>query len=51
VYRFVAEDNDSAGLLWEWVSDSETRPSTEIGAWVDAAGTDGSGNTLPFGWL
>jgi hypothetical protein len=51
VYRFVAEDNDSAGLLWEWVSDSETRPSTEIGAWVDAAGTDGSGNTLLFGWL
>ena len=51
VYRFIAEDNDSAGLLWEWVADSDTRPSTEIGAWVDAAGTDGAGNTLPFGWL
>jgi hypothetical protein len=51
VYRFVAEDNESAGLLWEWVSDSETRPSTEIGAWVDAAGTDGLGNVLPFAWL
>lgn len=50
-YRFVAEDNGSAGLLWEWVGPSETRPSTEIGAWVDAAGTDGAGNTLPFTWL
>ena len=51
VYRFVAEDNGSAGVLWEWVADSETRPSTEIGAWVDADGTDGAGNTLPFRWL
>lgn len=51
VYRFVAEDNGSAGVLWEWVADSETRPSTEVGAWVDASGTDGSGNTLPFTWL
>ena len=51
VYRFIAEDNDSAGLLWEWVSGTETRPSTEIGAWVDAAGTDGAGNLLPFSWL
>lgn len=51
VYRFVAEDNESAGLLWEWVADSDVRPSTVIGAWVDAAGTDGAGNTLPFAWL
>jgi hypothetical protein len=51
VYRFVAEDNESAGLLWEWVDDTDTRPSTEIGAWVDADGTDGAGNTLPFAWL
>ena len=51
VYRFIAEDNDSAGLLWEWVSDIDARPSTEIGAWVDAAGTDGAGNVLPFTWL
>jgi len=51
VYRFVAEDNDSAGFLWEWVADSETRPVTEIGGWTDAAGTDGAGNPLNFGWL
>lgn len=51
VYRFVAEDNESAGVLWEWVSDIDARPSTEIGAWVDAAGTDGAGNTLPFAWV
>jgi hypothetical protein len=51
VYRFVAEDNGSAGVLWEWVADDDTRPVTEIGAWVDADGTDGAGNALPFGWL
>lgn len=51
VYRFVAEDNGSAGVLWEWVADDDTRPVTEIGAWVDADGTDGMGNVLPFGWL
>jgi len=51
VYAFVAEDNESAGLLWEWVADDDTRPSTEIGAWVDANGEDGAGNVLPFAWL
>ncbi|MES2814471.1 MAG: hypothetical protein V4720_06215 [Pseudomonadota bacterium] len=50
-YRFKAEDNESGGLLWEWVADLETRPSTEIGAWVDASGTDGAGNVLPFAWV
>jgi len=50
-YRFQGEDNESGGVLWEWVSDSDTRPSTEIGAWVDADGTDGAGNVLPFGWV
>jgi hypothetical protein len=51
VYAFVAEDNGSAGVLWEWVADDETRPSTETGAWVDASGTDGAGNVLPFLWI
>ncbi len=51
VYAFEAEDNGSAGLLWEWVADDDTRPSTQIGAWVDANGEDGSGNVLPFAWL
>jgi hypothetical protein len=50
-YRFVAEDNESGGTLWVWVADGDTRPTTEVGAWVDAAGTDGAGNTLPFTWL
>jgi hypothetical protein len=50
-YRFMGEDNESGGLLWEWVADLDTRPSTEIGAWVDAAGTDGAGNVLPFAWV
>jgi hypothetical protein len=51
VYRFVAEDNLAGGLLWEWVDDGDTRPSTEIGAWVDENGTDGSGNRLPYAWV
>lgn len=51
VYRFMAEDNESGGLLWEWVADDDTRPSTTIGAWVDANSEDGSGNILPFAWL
>lgn len=50
-YRFVAEDNESGGTLWVWVADDETRPTTEVGAWVNAAGEDGSGNLLPFTWL
>jgi hypothetical protein len=51
VYRFIAEDNGSAGVLWEWVADLDARPPTEIGAWVDASGTDGAGNVLPFAWV
>lgn len=50
-YRFQAEDNESGGLLWEWVADTETRPVTEIGGWVDVDGTDGAGNELPYGWV
>lgn len=51
VYRFVAEDNESGGILWEWVDVADVRPSTVIGAWVDSAGTDGAGNSLPFAWI
>lgn len=50
-YRFQGEDNESGGLLWEWVADLESRPVTEIGCWVDAAGTDGAGNIIPFAWV
>lgn len=50
-YRFVAEDNESGGLLWEFVSDIDSRPTTEIGCWVDATGTDGSGNIIPYAWV
>ncbi len=51
VYRFTAEDNESGGVLWEFVADADARPVTEIGCWVDAAGTDGAGNVLPFAWV
>jgi hypothetical protein len=50
-YRFQGEDNESGGLLWEWVADLESRPVTEIGCWVDADGTDGAGNAIPFAWV
>lgn len=50
-YRFVAEDNESGGLLWEFVADADPRPVTEIGCWVDAAGTDGAGNIIPYAWV
>jgi hypothetical protein len=50
-YRFVAEDNESGGTLWVWVADDETGTPLDVGAWVDAAGTDGDGNVLPYGWL
>ena len=51
VYKFTAEDNESGGALWEWVDVADVRPSTVIGAWVDSAGTDGAGNSLPFAWI
>jgi len=51
VYRFVAEDNESAGLLWDWVDVSETGATIDVGCWVDAAGTDGAGNLIPFRWI
>lgn len=50
-YRFLAESNESGGLLWEWVSDADARPVTEIGCWVAADGTDGAGNIIPYGWI
>jgi hypothetical protein len=51
IYRFVAEDNLAGGLLWEWVDDTETRPVSEIGGWVDANGTDGAGNVPAYAWV
>lgn len=50
-YRFTAEDNESGGLLWEWVADDESGPSTETGCWVDESGTDGAGNIPNFAWV
>lgn len=51
VYRFVAEDNESGGVLWEFVADTDTRPVEEIGCWVAADGTDGAGYTPPYAWI
>jgi hypothetical protein len=51
VYRFTAEDNESGGLLWEWVADLDASPTMEVGCWVDAVGSDGAGNFPPFAWI
>lgn len=51
LYQYTAEDNASAGFIWEWLADGNTDPTTEVGAWVDEDGTDGAGNVLPFGWI
>lgn len=50
-YRFQGEDNESGGLLWEWVEDGNAEPNTDTGAWVDASSTDGAGNQLAFTWI
>lgn len=51
VYKFTAEDNESAGLLWEWVADGDTGALIDVGCWVDADGTDGTGTVMPFRWI
>lgn len=59
-YRFVAEDNDSAGVLWLWQDDTLVSTSwsaaTEeerrtIGYWLNDDGTDFGGTPRPFRWL
>jgi hypothetical protein len=59
-YRFVAEDNGSAGVLWLWQDENEVSltwdDATEeeretIGYWLNEDGTDAGGNPRPFRWL
>ena len=59
VYRFVAEDNGTAGFLWEWV-DGATTPAfadatesdkTTIGYWLDDDGNDADGTPRPLRWI
>ena len=50
-YRFEAEDNETAGIMWELVADDDARPVEETGCWLDAEGTDGAGNMIDIGWL
>ena len=59
-YKFIAEDNGTAGVLWEWVDDTEY-PATfaeataaqrdVVGYWLDDDGNDADGNPRPFRWL
>jgi hypothetical protein len=58
-YRFVAEDNESGGILWEWVdaditpafADATEEQKQTIGYWLDDNGNDADGTPRPFRWL
>jgi hypothetical protein len=59
-YRFVAEDNDTAGVLWLWVdeadypatwADASAEQRATVGYWCDDDGNDAGGNPSPFRWL
>lgn len=59
-YRFTAEDNESAGILWVWADEATTSPdwdsATEeeratVGYWCDADGNNPDGSPSPFRWL
>ena len=59
-YRFVAEDNGSAGVLWLWQDDTLVSTSWSaatdeerrtIGYWLNDDGTDFGGTPRPFRWL
>lgn len=59
-YRLTAENNESAGVLWEW-RDGAVDPATwwlatdaerdAIGFWCDSDGNDPNGDPVPFRWL
>jgi hypothetical protein len=59
-YKFVAEDNDSAGIYWEWV-DEAVYPLTwaaasaaerdVVGYWLDDDGNDAGGTPQKFRWI
>jgi len=59
-YRFVAEDNDTAGVLWLWVdeadypatwADASAEQRATVGYWCDDDGNDAGGDPSPFRWL
>jgi len=59
-YKFVAEDNDTAGVLWLWVddalypatwADASAEERAVVGYWLDNDGNDAGGNPAPFRWL
>jgi len=59
-YKFVAEDNDTAGVLWLWVddalypatwADASEEERAVVGYWLDSDGNDAGGNPAPFRWL
>lgn len=59
-YRFTAEDNNAAGVLWLWVDEAlysatwSTATADErrvVGYWVDDDGNDAGGNPAPWRWL
>jgi hypothetical protein len=59
-YLFVAEDNDSAGIYWEWVdeadnpltwADASEAERDVVGYWLDDDGNDAGGTPRKFRWL
>jgi hypothetical protein len=59
-YRFVAEDNETSGVLWLWQDDTlvsttwtDATPEERenIGYWLNDDGTDQGGTPRPFRWL
>jgi hypothetical protein len=59
-YKFVAEDNDTAGVLWQWVdaalypatwADASAAQREVVGYWLDSDGNDAGGTPSEFRWL
>jgi hypothetical protein len=58
-YKFVAEDNGTSGVLWEWVDEAEVPAFVDatvsdkltIGYWLDDDGNDADGAPRSFRWL
>ena len=60
LYKFTAEDNQSAGLLWLWVAEAEypaqwadatPEQRESVGYWCDADGKNPDGSDSNFRWL
>lgn len=59
LYRYKAEDNDSAGVLWEWQGDdlpatwdlASAAQRVTVPYWTDDSGNDADGTAQPWKWM